>query len=285
MCAGHKMRQNKPETEEFCNAAENKLIQNSSVLDGLQSVQPCEVCRKLALHTACSGSSVWEGMKELSLLYLRDNEIGKMANMHSLSSSPDVKGLTLFDTPLSLKIASRHIVVNGISSLKALGYYVISDEEIVGSWKLLTNRFPARRLSPGLCSEPGSVLGSALSRAQCRALSPVVPPERWIEQAGAITVALGPSGRHRDLLGIVFNTSSLLTLSDKTLADVDRGSLCFICAGFLSGPGLYSPIFPYASLSVFPRTLPACLFSSGLDLQLNKIFLVCYKIILICFPL
>lgn len=75
-------------------------------------------------------------MEELSLLYLHDNEIGKTANVRSLSFSPNLIGLTLFDTPLSLKIASRHIVVNGIFSLKALGYCVISDEEIVGRQKL-----------------------------------------------------------------------------------------------------------------------------------------------------
>lgn len=82
------------------------------------------------------GPVFWEGMKELSLLYLCDNEIGKMANVHSLSFSPHQIGLTLFDTPLSLKIACGHIVVNSIFSLKALGYRVISDEEIVERWKL-----------------------------------------------------------------------------------------------------------------------------------------------------
>lgn len=82
------------------------------------------------------GPVFWEGMEELSLLYLHDNEIGKTANVRSLSFSANLIGLTLFDTPLSLKIASRHIVVNGIFSLKALGYCVISDEEIVGRRKL-----------------------------------------------------------------------------------------------------------------------------------------------------
>lgn len=82
------------------------------------------------------GPVCWEGMKELSLLYLCDNEIEKMANVHSLSFSPNLIGLSLFDTPLSLQIACRCIVVNGIFFLKARGYYVISDEEIVGKWKL-----------------------------------------------------------------------------------------------------------------------------------------------------
>ncbi|XP_038268029.1 leucine-rich repeat and IQ domain-containing protein 3 isoform X2 [Dermochelys coriacea] len=82
------------------------------------------------------GPTFWEGMKELNLLYLHDNGIGKLDNVHSLSFCPNLIGLTLFDTPLSLRIAYRHIVVNSILSLKALDYYVISDEEIVENWKL-----------------------------------------------------------------------------------------------------------------------------------------------------
>ncbi|XP_034636162.1 leucine-rich repeat and IQ domain-containing protein 3 isoform X3 [Trachemys scripta elegans] len=82
------------------------------------------------------GPTFWKGMKELNLLYLHDNGIGKLDNVHSLSFCPNLIGLTLFDTPLSLRIAYRHIVVNSILSLKALDYYVISDEEIVENWKL-----------------------------------------------------------------------------------------------------------------------------------------------------
>nr|XP_032638018.1 leucine-rich repeat and IQ domain-containing protein 3 isoform X2 [Chelonoidis abingdonii] len=82
------------------------------------------------------GPTFWEGMKELNLLYLHDSGIGKLDNVHSLSFCPNLTCLTLFDTPLSLRIAYRHIVVNSILSLKALDYYVISDQEIVENWKL-----------------------------------------------------------------------------------------------------------------------------------------------------
>ncbi|XP_062437369.1 leucine-rich repeat and IQ domain-containing protein 3 isoform X2 [Rhea pennata] len=82
------------------------------------------------------GPVFWEGMKELNLLYLHDNGIGELDDVHALSCCPNLIGLTLFDTPLSLKIAYRHSVVNSIFSLKALDYYVISDEEIIEGWKL-----------------------------------------------------------------------------------------------------------------------------------------------------
>lgn len=78
----------------------------------------------------------WGNMASLSLLYLHDNGISALDNVHSLSFCPNLIALTLLNTPLSLKIAYRHIVVNSISSLKALDYYVISDEEIVEDWRL-----------------------------------------------------------------------------------------------------------------------------------------------------
>ncbi|XP_053099137.1 leucine-rich repeat and IQ domain-containing protein 3 isoform X2 [Hemicordylus capensis] len=82
------------------------------------------------------GPIFWKNMKYLNLLYLHDNGISTLANVHSLSFCPNLIALTLLNTPLSLKIAYRHIVVNSIFSLKALDYYVISDEEIMENWRL-----------------------------------------------------------------------------------------------------------------------------------------------------
>ncbi|XP_008112298.1 leucine-rich repeat and IQ domain-containing protein 3 isoform X2 [Anolis carolinensis] len=75
-------------------------------------------------------------MTDLRLLYLHDNGISALENVHSLSFCPNLTALTLFNTPLCLKIAYRHIVVNSIFSLKALDFYVISDEEIMEDWRL-----------------------------------------------------------------------------------------------------------------------------------------------------
>ncbi|XP_077189450.1 leucine-rich repeat and IQ domain-containing protein 3 isoform X2 [Paroedura picta] len=82
------------------------------------------------------GPVFWGNMKNLNILYLHDNTISNLENVHSLSFCPKLIALTLFNTPLSLKIAYRHIVVNTIISLKSLDYYVISDEEIIESWRL-----------------------------------------------------------------------------------------------------------------------------------------------------
>ncbi|XP_042322131.1 leucine-rich repeat and IQ domain-containing protein 3 isoform X2 [Sceloporus undulatus] len=82
------------------------------------------------------GPMFWRNMADLRLLYLHDNGISKLENVHSLSFCPNLTALTLFNTPLCLKIAYRHIVVNSIFSLKALDYYVISDEEIIEDWRL-----------------------------------------------------------------------------------------------------------------------------------------------------
>lgn len=78
----------------------------------------------------------WKNMKNLRLLYLHDNPVSKLDSVHSLSFCPTLTALTLSNTPLSLKVAYRHIVVNSIFSLKALDYYIISDEEIMEDWRL-----------------------------------------------------------------------------------------------------------------------------------------------------
>ncbi|XP_053893582.1 leucine-rich repeat and IQ domain-containing protein 3 [Malaclemys terrapin pileata] len=124
---------------QYCVLLKVCILSNNYITD-IDALEYCTHLVKLDLHgnqiQHLPGPTFWEGMKELNLLYLHDNGIGKLDNVHSLSFCPNLIGLTLFDTPLSLRIAYRHIVVNSILSLKALDYYVISDEEIVENWKL-----------------------------------------------------------------------------------------------------------------------------------------------------
>ncbi|XP_065410130.1 leucine-rich repeat and IQ domain-containing protein 3 isoform X3 [Chrysemys picta bellii] len=124
---------------QYCVLLKVCILSNNYITD-IDALECCTHLVKLDLHgnqiQHLPGPTFWEGMKELNLLYLHDNGIGKLDNVHSLSFCPNLIGLTLFDTPLSLRIAYRHIVVNSILSLKALDYYVISDEEIVENWKL-----------------------------------------------------------------------------------------------------------------------------------------------------
>nr|XP_056700735.1 leucine-rich repeat and IQ domain-containing protein 3 [Euleptes europaea] len=115
-------------------------ILSGNFLSNIDALESCTCLIKLDLHSNqmqdLPGPVFWRNMKNLSLLYLHDNTISNLENVHSLSFCPNLIALTLFNTPLSLKIAYRHIVVNSIISLKALDYYVISDEEIVESWRL-----------------------------------------------------------------------------------------------------------------------------------------------------
>ncbi|KAG6933501.1 leucine rich repeats and IQ motif containing 3, partial [Chelydra serpentina] len=138
-------------------------ILSNNYITNIDALECCIHLVKLDLHgnqiQHLPGPTFWEDMKELNLLYLHDNGIGKLDNVHSLSFCPNLIGLTLFDTPLSLRISYRHIVVNSIFSLKALDYYVISDEEIVENWKLPPKYEP---FSPSffldLCHAPRKVV-------------------------------------------------------------------------------------------------------------------------------
>ncbi|XP_063155930.1 leucine-rich repeat and IQ domain-containing protein 3 [Candoia aspera] len=109
-------------------------------LTNIDALGYCTNLIKLDLHSnqleLLPGPMFWKHMKNLELLYLHDNGISSLENVHSLSFCPNLTALTLFNTPLCLKIAYRHIVVNSIFSLKALDYYVISDEEITEGWRL-----------------------------------------------------------------------------------------------------------------------------------------------------
>ncbi|XP_013910767.1 PREDICTED: leucine-rich repeat and IQ domain-containing protein 3 [Thamnophis sirtalis] len=113
-------------------------------LTNIDALEYCINLIKLDLHNnhleLLPGPMFWRYMKNLQLLYLHDNGISTLEDVHSLSFCPDLIALTLYNTPLCLKIAYRHIVVNSIFSLKALDYYVISDEEITEGWRL-TEKF------------------------------------------------------------------------------------------------------------------------------------------------
>ncbi|XP_015274495.1 PREDICTED: leucine-rich repeat and IQ domain-containing protein 3 [Gekko japonicus] len=115
-------------------------ILSGNFISNIDALESCTHLIKLDLHSNqmedLPGPVFWGNMKNLSLLYLHDNTISNLENVHSLSFCPNLIALTLFNTPLSLKIAYRHIVVNSIISLKSLDYYVISDEEIIESWRL-----------------------------------------------------------------------------------------------------------------------------------------------------
>nr|XP_013800580.1 PREDICTED: leucine-rich repeat and IQ domain-containing protein 3 isoform X1 [Apteryx mantelli mantelli]XP_013800581.1 PREDICTED: leucine-rich repeat and IQ domain-containing protein 3 isoform X1 [Apteryx mantelli mantelli]XP_013800582.1 PREDICTED: leucine-rich repeat and IQ domain-containing protein 3 isoform X1 [Apteryx mantelli mantelli] len=124
---------------QYCFSLKICILSNNFIAN-IDSLVSCPHLVELDLHgnqiQHLPGPVFWESMKKLNLLYLHDNGIGKLDDVHALSCCPNLIGLTLFDTPLSLKIAYRHSVVNSIFSLKALDYYVISDEEIVEGWKL-----------------------------------------------------------------------------------------------------------------------------------------------------
>jgi len=64
-------------------------------------------------------------------VFLHDNSISKLDNIHYMAASSSISILTLYDTPLSLRPNYRHHLVNSLWSLKSLDNYVISDEEII----------------------------------------------------------------------------------------------------------------------------------------------------------
>lgn len=104
------------------------------------------------------GPAFWKGLMELRLLYLHDNGIRKLDNVHSVSFCPNLIGFTLFDTPMSFKIAYRNTVANRIFSLKTLDDYIIADEEIVEGWKCPEKYRPfSHNLFLDLCFSSGKV--------------------------------------------------------------------------------------------------------------------------------
>ena len=81
--------------------------------------------------TTVPDMSFWSCMRHLKVLYLHDNPIGHIENLHNMAGCPKLLFLTIFNTPLSLKKNYRHHVVNTLWSLRALDHFVISDEEII----------------------------------------------------------------------------------------------------------------------------------------------------------
>ncbi|XP_053248025.1 leucine-rich repeat and IQ domain-containing protein 3 [Podarcis raffonei] len=134
-------------TQYLCNLKEMQYCVSLKICDlsgnfivNIDALESCTNLIKLDLHNnqieELPGPMFWVNMAGLQLLYLHNNSISALEDVHSLSFCPNLIALTLFNTPLCLKIAYRHIVVNSIFSLKALDYYVISDEEIIEDWRL-----------------------------------------------------------------------------------------------------------------------------------------------------
>ncbi|KAM4642176.1 leucine-rich repeat and IQ domain-containing protein 3 [Discoglossus pictus] len=121
-------------------------ILSNNFITNIDALQGCCNIIKLDLHgnqiERLPPKTFWCEFKKLKLLYLHDNGIGSVENVESLSACPNLAGLTLYDTPLSLLKTYRHMVVNTIWSLKALDEYVVSDEEIIEDWHL-ADRFKA----------------------------------------------------------------------------------------------------------------------------------------------
>ncbi|CAJ0914904.1 unnamed protein product [Ranitomeya imitator] len=115
-----------------CSALRSCTLANNYLTD-VAALRSCVHVVTLDLH----GNQIqnlpdlefWRQLGSLKLLYLHDNRIRSVDNIESLSSCPNLTGLTLYDTPLSLQKGYRHIVVNSIWSLKALDNFVVSDEE------------------------------------------------------------------------------------------------------------------------------------------------------------
>ena len=86
----------------------------------------------------------WKGLINLQALYMHDNGISSFAEVKKLSTAPSLLILTMYDTPVSLKMYYRHFIANSIWTLKALDHIVISDEEIVEDASF-TDRFQAKQ--------------------------------------------------------------------------------------------------------------------------------------------
>nr|DBA17843.1 TPA: hypothetical protein GDO54_016158 [Pyxicephalus adspersus] len=131
---------------QYCTSLKFCTLANNYITD-IRALQACVHLIKLDLHgnqiQNLPGTEFWKHLKDLKLLYLHNNRIRNLSNVESLSTCPELVGLTLYDTPISVQKNYRHIVVNSLWSLKALDHFVISDEEIIEDWTL-QGRFKAR---------------------------------------------------------------------------------------------------------------------------------------------
>lgn len=73
----------------------------------------------------------WYQLDNLQVLFLHDNGISSFDEVKKMSASQQILILTMYDTPLSLKVHYRHFIVNSIWSLKALDHIALSDEELI----------------------------------------------------------------------------------------------------------------------------------------------------------
>ncbi|KAK0155955.1 Leucine-rich repeat and IQ domain-containing protein 3 [Merluccius polli] len=133
----------------------------------------------------------WGRLGQLQLLNLHGNHMETMQNIQGLAGCPKLTGLTLYDSPFSLKGDYRCTVVHSIWSLRALDHHVISDEELAGlhfppkfkafSPNLLVKLYgPSTTLDP-YQSEIKSIqkILSEIHRIQAT-YSPILIIQRWI---------------------------------------------------------------------------------------------------------
>lgn len=110
-------------------------ILSNNYLTRFHALANCRELVRLDLHsnqiTKLPDESFWRELEQLQILNLHDNGIGNLDSVQALAVCPNLTGLTLYDTPLSLKPNYRHHTVNSIWTLKALDLHVISDEEII----------------------------------------------------------------------------------------------------------------------------------------------------------
>ena len=93
-------------------------------------------------------------MKHLQAVYMHDNGIATFEELRKLCAAPNILMLTLYDTPVSIKMHYRHFIVNSIWSLKSLDNFVVADEEIIED-----ARFPKHflALQPHFAFKPNSL--------------------------------------------------------------------------------------------------------------------------------
>ena len=96
----------------------------------------------------------WHELENLQVLYMHDNGLSTFDEVKKISASQNLLILTMYDTPISLKMYYRHFVANSIWSLKALDHAVLSDEEIIEDAKF-SKRFQA--LQPQFFFKPHSL--------------------------------------------------------------------------------------------------------------------------------
>ncbi len=91
---------------------------------------------------------------------MHNNLIEEISSLEKLFFIPNLKYLTIFSNPIASKAGIRHYLVNKISSLQALDFYVINDEERNGlhiySSDQFTSMGPNTKLSWPLVSYPST---------------------------------------------------------------------------------------------------------------------------------